>query len=109
MRRVARTDKNHLEIINAFRRMGCVVKSTHQIGQGFPDIVVLCQGIVKLCEIKDGSLPPSGRKLTPDEEKFHAEWYGGVDIVQSVDDVEKLVNQWRRLARAFQQFYRELA
>lgn len=88
--------------------MGCVVKSTHQVGQGFPDLVVLCQGLVKLVEIKDGSLSPSKRELNPEQVEFHKEWYGGVDVVESVSDVERLVNQWRRLALAFQQFYRGL-
>ena len=45
------------------------------------------QGINYMIEIKDGSKPPSKRRLTPDEEDFHAGWRGRIEVIESVDDV----------------------
>ena len=42
-------------------------------------------------EVKDGSKPPCKRKLTPDEEAFHASWRGHVAVVESVEDALKIV------------------
>jgi hypothetical protein len=44
-----------------------------------------------LVEIKDGLLPPSKRKLTPDELKFHATWLGEVVIINNVDEAIELI------------------
>jgi len=86
MRRAARTDRNHAEIINAFRRLGWSVHDTSRLGGGFPDLVAYKSGhSVMLVEVKDGDLPPSRRKLTRDEEVFAENF--PVYIVGSVDDV----------------------
>jgi hypothetical protein len=37
-------------------------------------------------EIKDGSKPPSGRKLTPDEVEWRAKWKAEVHVVTSVKE-----------------------
>lgn len=92
MRRAARTDDNHAAIAAAFRRLGATVAHTHQIGSGFPDLVVCIRGRhVVLVEIKDGKKSPSAQKLTPAEEAFHALW--PVEIVKSEDDVVNLINR----------------
>jgi hypothetical protein len=75
--------------------MGVSVFDTAQLGNGFPDIAVSIGKVTALIEIKDGSKPPSARKLTPDEVKFHDEWQGWIEIVCSVDDVVNLVNRLR--------------
>jgi Holliday junction resolvase len=90
MRRAARTDENQVEIVQAFRRMGYSVKPTHQVGDGFPDIVIGKNNMNTLIEIKDGKKPPSARKLTPDEVEFHKKWRGRVEIIESIDDAIKL-------------------
>lgn len=99
MRKIARTDGNHQQIVDAFRHAYCSVKSTHQVGGGFTDIVVGFKGFNFLVEIKDGSLVPSKRKLTPDELEFHEGWCGRVDIVESIDDVAGLIEEWSRYER----------
>lgn len=37
-------------------------------------------------EVKDGSKPPSARKLTPDEARWHAQWKGPVFVVNNVSE-----------------------
>lgn len=96
--RAARIDANQHAIVGAFRQLGCSVHITSNVHGGFPDIVVGIRGINILVEIKDGSKPPSKRKLTPDEQAFHDEWKGGVVIVESVDDVVALVNSIKQAA-----------
>lgn len=53
-------------------------------------------------EVKDGSKPPSARRLTPDEEKFRMNWKGGYKIVEDLAGVEETVNllrQWHEAIR----------
>lgn len=86
MRRAARVDDNQWEIVAALRAAGCSVTSLASIGRGFPDIIVGYDGKNYLMEIKDGSKPPSKRRLTPDEQEWHATWRGQVAVVNSVED-----------------------
>lgn len=80
-RRAARTDANQTAIVATLRGVGCSVFITSSLGGGFGDIVAGRHGVNYLLEIKDGSKPPSARKLTPDEQKFHDEWKGQVCVV----------------------------
>ena len=87
MRTAAKVDGNQSEIVDALRGIpGCTVTSTAAIGKGFPDIIVGWMGRNYLMEIKDGSLPPSKRKLTSHEKKFHQQWAGQVSVVNSVEE-----------------------
>jgi hypothetical protein len=81
-------DANQERIVAALRRVpGCRVAITSGIGKGFPDLVVGFMGKIVLLEVKDGTLPPSKRKLTPDEKKFHQAWEGlPVYTVSSIDE-----------------------
>ena len=94
MRR-ARIDANQPEIVKALRWAGATVAMTHMVGSGFPDIVVGLNGKTVLMEIKDGSLPPSRRRLTPDETAFHDNWLGSVYVVESVDDAFRVLDTMR--------------
>lgn len=84
--RARRKDANQASIERAFRKMGCSVFDTSALGRGFPDLVVGHGGICIGVEIKDGSKPPSARKLTPAQQEFRDNWTGGMRIVESVDD-----------------------
>jgi len=89
---IKRTDRNHSEIINALRKIpNLSVFSTHEVGKGFPDIVIGYKGINYLIEIKDGNKPPSARKLTDSEVKFHQDWRGQIKIVNNLDEVLNLL------------------
>lgn len=92
MRIAARVDANHSEIIAAFRKFGCSVWPTHQLGKGFPDAVVAKNNKTLLVEIKDGAKVKSAQALTKDEAKFHDEWHGIVVVVKDLGDVIAVVN-----------------
>lgn len=88
MRRAAKIDGNQNEIVSQLRGIpGCKVAITSQVGHGFPDLVVGWMGQNYLIELKDGSLPPSKRKLTPDEKRFHGQWSGQIATCESFEDV----------------------
>ena len=82
----AKVDANQPEIVKALRKAGASVSPTHAAGSGFPDLVVGFRGVNYLIECKDGSRPPSARKLTPDQEKWHGTWLGTVHIVCNIDE-----------------------
>jgi len=89
MRRAAKVDANHGEIVAALRAAGCGVLDLSAVGSGCPDLLVHGPTYPwrhTLLEVKDGAKPPSARKLTPDQEKFHAGWKGFIHVVKSVDE-----------------------
>lgn len=85
MRRAARTDANQEAITEALRKIGASVQLLHSQGAGCPDLLVGWRGMNTLLEIKDGSKPPSARKLTEDQVKWHAEWRGQVTVVENIE------------------------
>lgn len=88
MRRAAKVDSNHGEVVAALRAAGCGVLSLAAVGRGCPDLLVHSPKwpfTTVLIEVKDGSKPPSARKLTPDQEAFHAKWEGPIWVVTTAD------------------------
>lgn len=86
MRKIGRVDANQKELVKQLRLIGASVAITSNVGSGFVDIVVGYRGINYLFEIKDGDKPPSQRKLTKDEMKFHDNWQGDCHVVNNIDD-----------------------
>lgn len=87
MRRAAKKDRNHTEIVDALRKAGCKVLDLGAVGNGCPDLLVKTQSEdLILLEVKDGKRPPSERKLNPDQVKFKALWGGSVEVVTSVEE-----------------------
>lgn len=84
--RAAKTDANQAAIVAALRAAGCTVESLHRVGGGVPDLLVGYRGRNMLLEAKDGSKPPSARKLLPGQVRWHAAWKGDVHVVESVDE-----------------------
>lgn len=89
MRRAAKVDRNQAEIVGYLRQLGASVQPLHSVGQGCPDLLVGWQGGNYLLEVKDGEAPPSGRKLTPDQVAWHAEWRGQVLTVKNADEARR--------------------
>ena len=84
--RAARVDANQAEIVAALRQVGCSVQPLHMVGKGCPDLLVGRSGLNVLIEVKDGSKPPSERKLTPDQCIWHDNWRGQVTVVCNVHE-----------------------
>ena len=99
MRRAARTDGNHGEIREAFRKLGYKVADTSRLGDGFPDLCISSNMITALIEVKDSAKPKSARKLTDDEREFMEGWAGLYFVVESMEDVVKthvaMTNEWK--------------
>jgi len=90
MRRAARTDGNHEEIVKALRAVGATVQSLAAVGHGVPDLLVGYQGKTILMEVKDGTKSTSKRQLTEDQVKWIDAWSGGSVFI--VDNVEAAWN-----------------
>lgn len=85
MRRIAKVDANQNEIVKALRAVNASVQPIHTVGGGTPDLLVGFRQKNFLLEVKDGSLSPSRKRLTPDEQTWHDGWQGQVVIVESVE------------------------
>jgi Holliday junction resolvase len=77
MRRAAKIDANHEQVVSALRAAGATVQSLATVGNGCPDLLVGFNRQTLLMEIKDGSKSPSQRKLTEDQVTWHGRWNGG--------------------------------
>ena len=89
MRRNAKVDVNQPEIVKALRKFGATVLITSQLKNCF-DILVGYNGINYIMEIKDGTLPPSKKRLTEGELKFKESWKGGEYYIP--ESVEQAIN-----------------
>ena len=91
MRRAARTDANHAAVVGCLRACGCEVQSLAEVGRGVADLIVFHRSTRRLLliEVKDGSKPPSARRLTADQVEWHARW--PVHVVTAAEDVPGLL------------------
>lgn len=83
-------DANHAAIAQVLRAAGCWVEDTSSLGGGAPDLWVChgreCTGL--WLEVKDGRKPPSARKLTPAEDRWHLGVRARGGRVETVTDVQ---------------------
>lgn len=86
MRRAAKKDANHNSIADGLRAAGWSVLDLSHAGRGVPDMAVGKPGIAVLVECKDGSKPPSDRKLTPAEQRVLEQWTGPYIVALSLED-----------------------
>jgi len=91
--RASRTDANQKRIVAALRKAGASVYVGSAIKSGFPDLIVGYAGRTFLCEVKDGSKPPSARQLTPDQQEFVKNWKGDWTLIESVEEVGHFIAQ----------------
>ncbi len=85
MRRAAKVDFNHSEIVATIRAAGISVYDTSAVGGGFSDLVCGFGKRSFNVEIKDGAKSPSRRKLTGPQEDFVANWKGHYVVIESIE------------------------
>ena len=96
MRRAAKVDTNHSEVVEALKSAGASVQSLATVGRGCPDLLVGYRGMWLLFEVKDGTRSPSRRKLTPDQEEWIKASRGGpVWLITSVPEALDALEQSR--------------
>ena len=86
-----RIDDNQPAIVKALRDIGASVQSLADLGSGCPDILVGYRGKNYTFEIKDWKQPPSKRRLTPHEKRWHQLWGGQVCVIETFDDALKII------------------
>ena len=89
--RASRVDDNQAQIVAELRQCGVTVQHLHIVGQGCPDIMCGWMGRNYTFEIKDHDKAPSRRRLTEDEEDWHKEWGGQVDVILATEDALKVM------------------
>lgn len=94
MRRKARVDANQSQVVKTLRAAGCWVLDLSRVGEGCPDLLVHGPAFpwpLVLMEVKDESQPPSKRKLTEAQIRFHAGCYGPLVVVKSPEEALRAV------------------
>ena len=95
MRRAARIDGNHIEIVKEFRGYpGVSVLSLAAIGKGVPDLLVAFRGVTWLVEIKMGKGKQNAKQI-----KFANEWAGCCAVVRNSADVDCVIKQMAALKK----------
>jgi len=80
-------------IVKGLRQIGASVQSLATMGGGCPDLLVGYQGENYLMEIKDPDAPKNKRDLTPDQVKWHAEWKGIINVVETLDEAFRVIGR----------------
>ena len=97
VRRAAKRDANHADIVARFHALGCSVFETDRVGDGFPDIVCGCIGVNHLVEIKNPETRYGRAGLNGNQTAFNNAWRGSkVWLVCSEDEATVVVQHWRR-------------
>jgi hypothetical protein len=86
VRRAAKSDTAQLEIVRKLRSCGVTVDPRiSRVGQGVPDLLCGFRGRNILLEVKTGARD-CDRKLTQDEQDWHASWAGQVAVVSDWEE-----------------------
>lgn len=85
---LGRRDANETEIVKALRAL----PGTSVVQLDAPlDLLVGRRGVNLLLEVKDGSKPPSKRRLTDKEQAFFDSWEGQRAVVEDPGEAVSLV------------------
>ena len=87
MRRNAKVDANHAEVVEEFRKLGASVLSLAMLGKGVPDLLVSWCGVTMLVEVK----APKG-KLSTEQSAF-------LDRIRGAGGVAFMARNYRDVMR----------
>lgn len=88
----ARVDGNQNKIVKELRALGvCVEPKLSRVGSGVPDLLIGYRGRNYLVELKNSDQSPSRKRLTPDEDSWHDEWKGQVEVCETLDEILNLI------------------
>ena len=92
MRRNAKKDDNHDEIVNALVASGATVQTLHQLGGNCPDILCGFRGRNYLIEIKRPKAKgQQAGKLSDGQKDFLTVWHGQASVVKSIEEALRVV------------------
>jgi hypothetical protein len=86
-----KVDATQSAIVAALRKRGAFVQSMASIGKGCVDILYSFRGQWHTCEVKNGALSPSQRKLTPMEADWIAAAQAPVYLIENEAQVDDLL------------------
>jgi hypothetical protein len=89
VRRAARVDANHVEIVDGLRAMGVSVQSLAAVGDGCPDLLCGFRTVNIVIEVK-----AEGKKLKPRQKTWHREWRGTAHVVWSLADAIQVMKHY---------------
>jgi hypothetical protein len=96
MSRAKKVDINQKAVVDAFRKLGASVALLHQVGAGFPDLLVGFAGENLLVEVKEGK-----KTLRKNQQDWADAWKGGpVTVVHNVDEVVALLYRAQQTMRS---------
>ena len=101
MRRAARIDSNHGEIVAALRAIGAEVTSLAAVGAGVPDLLASYRGDWHVIEVKSPAGPrggdsAAGQRLRETQRAWISRQRARVHVVRSVDDALEAVGVVRK-------------
>lgn len=95
MRRAARVDGNHKEIVAALTPIVGSLINTSGLGRGFPDLVIGHCGTTLCMEVKNPATQYGRKGLNERQASWRDNWHGGPYAV--VDSVEAAIRAVRAL------------
>lgn len=93
MRRAAKVDEAHADIVEGLRTAGYSVLSLAAVGKGCPDLLCGVSGRNVLLEIKS-----RGEKLNSVQKPWHRAWKGRAHVVWSLDDALFVMENYRLMS-----------
>lgn len=90
MRRAAKVDSNHADIVKALRKAGCAVQDLSAVGRGVPDLLACRAGINVLIEVKRPKAKgQSAGTLTDEQIAWIDRWPADVHVVTTAEEALK--------------------
>lgn len=88
MRRAAKVDATHADIVRAFRTCGAFVLDLSRVGCGCPDLLIVHQGVIAFVEVKT---PTTRKRFTAAQRDFQQQCSGPYGVACSIEDVPQIL------------------